>query len=79
MVTGIAILSCIFCWIFVEDVRALEEEKKPDLKQQIKNICKFYSKMRYMLGYTFIDGINVAVSILTLLHLYKPTGDKHKD
>ena len=32
-----------------------------------------------MLGYTFIDGINVAVSILTLLHLYKSTGDKKKD
>ena len=79
MVTSIAVFSCIFCWLFVEDVKANNQEKKPDLKQQLKNMCKYYSKMRYMLGYTFLDGINVAVSILTILHLYKSTGDKHED
>ena len=35
--------------------------------------------MKHMLGYIFLDGINVAVSIVTLHHLYQSTGDQHKD
>ena len=35
--------------------------------------------MKYALGYAFLDGINVAISIVTLLHLFKSTGDKHTD
>ena len=35
--------------------------------------------MKYALGYSCIDGINVAISVTTLLHLYKSTGDQKKD
>ena len=79
VVAGLAVLSCIFCLVFVEDVKMPDEEKKPDIKQQLKNMREYYWKMRHMLGYTFIDGINVAVSILTILHLYQPTGERHTD
>ena len=35
--------------------------------------------MKYAFGYALIDGINVAVSVTTLLHLYKSTGNQHTD
>lgn len=35
--------------------------------------------MKYALGYAFMDGINVAISVVTILHLYNQTGDQHTD
>ena len=79
IVTGVAVFSCIFCFFFVVDVKNSSTEDQPSLKEQFIKTIKYYPKMKYALGYSCIDGINVAISVTTLLHLYKSTGDQKKD
>ena len=35
--------------------------------------------MKYALGYASLNGFNIAVEVVTLLHLFKSTGDQHED
>ena len=81
LVTGIVLGSAIFCWLLVEDVRLPneEEEKKPSLKEQLRKMWRFYPTMKYVLGYALLNGINIAIQAVTLLHLFKSTGDQHTD
>ena len=38
-------------------------------------MVKLYPTMKFALGYAFLEGINIAISIVTLLRLFKSTGD----
>ena len=35
--------------------------------------------MKYTLAYALLNGVNIAVEVVTLLHLFKSTGDQHED
>ena len=40
---------------------------------------KLYRTMKCTLGYAILQGINVAITVVTLLRLFKSTGDEQKD
>ena len=80
-VTAIALSAFFYSFFFVKDIQGKVEVQveTKSIVQTIKGTLEYYPKMKDSLGYIFLDGFNVSVSILTMLHLIKQTGNLEED
>jgi hypothetical protein len=72
LVGGIAVFAFVFSMVLMKDVKPMEDEQpveKKTLKQMLVSTFLYYPRMRHMLMFVLVDGVNVGIMTTTLSHL----------